>query len=500
MYISESVPFLSAREESEFLTGVKSLNQPKYYLLALIMLDTGARVSQAISLRVKDFNFTKPTVFIKRMKNRGKDEVREMPLTRRIVEATAEYWANLKKKPAESDYMFKAGNGAKGHIGREAVWDAFKKFGVNPHKLRHTCATKLIERGESLLVVKDFMMHSDSRVTEVYIHTSEERKRLASNRLEDAPSLFDRFKSRLFPSKAISVLPMAVGNKYHVGREKELMKLCELADKKVNSLVLGADGCGKSDILNNFKRPKVLRIDDTKELKKTLLETALYLANGDKEEIARLLDVNPEVITKWSPKRIIEDVLMKLTEPQEYTIIIDDVTNMTKANIPTLELLRGHFHMIVAAREIPIAFTSWLSNFDKIRIEPLNRAESLKLIELQSADFRDKIEDFVAFQTAVYSATNGNPRAIVEMVQRWRVEGYVRADDVQAITHTGARNEKTIAPFVVAILGCAVLYKIFVKESHEMDKEAGMFVSTVAMVLIMLSGRINSSIRQRFVR
>jgi hypothetical protein len=86
------------------------------------------------------------------------------------------------------------------------------------------------------------------------------------------------------------------------------------------------------------------------------------------------------------------------------------------------------------------------------------------------------------------------------MVQRWRVEGYVRADDIQSITHTGARKEKTIFPFIVAGLGCLILYKIYVKEAHEMDKEAGMFISTVAMVLVMLSGRINSSIRQRFVR
>lgn len=499
---SSSVAYLNAKEESTFLAGVQSLNNPKYYLLALIMVDCGLRVSEAISLRVKDFNFAKPSLKVNSLKKRKETAAVELPMTKRIVLAAAEFWAHVKKKPAENEYMFKAGNGAEGkHIRRETVFEAFKKFGVNPHKLRHTCATKLIESGTSLLVVKDILRHSDSRITEVYIHTSEARKQAAINSLERS-TLYERVRERLFPSRAVHVLPVSIGvNKFHVGREVEFKKLTELADKKVNTLLLGSQGSGKSHILDNFKCEKMMRIDDTKDFKKVLANMVLHLCQGDKADIAQLLnlDSRPECITKLSVKSSML-LLTQLTEPQEYTLIIDDVTNLTKANVPTLEALRSHFHVVAAAREIPISLTSWLTNFEKLRIENLNRPESIELIKRSSEDFREKIEDVTAFQTAVYSATNGNPLAITEMVQRWRVEGYVRADSIQAITHTGARSERNFAPIILGVLAVCALWKFYLKEASEADKEAGMLFGGAAILILMFSGKIGSAVRTRFVR
>lgn len=499
---SSTVAYLNAKEESTFLAGVQSLNNPKYYLLALIMVDCGLRVSEAISLRVKDFNFAKPSLKVNSLKKRKETAAVELPMTKRIVLAAAEFWAHVKKKPAENEYMFKAGNGAEGkHIRRETVFEAFKKFGVNPHKLRHTCATKLIESGTSLLVVKDILRHSDSRITEVYIHTSEARKQAAINSLERS-TLYERVRERLFPSRAVHVLPVSIGtNKFHVGREVEFKKLAELADKKVNTLLLGSQGTGKSHILDNFKCEKMMRIDDTKDFKKVLANMVLHLCQGDKADIAQLLELDsrPECITKLSVKSSMI-LLTQLTEPQEYTLIIDDVTNLTKANVPTLEALRSHFHVVAAAREIPISLTSWLTNFEKLRIDNLNRPESMKLIQLQSDDFKNKIEDITAFQTAVYSATNGNPLAIVEMVQRWRVEGYVRADSIQAITHTSARSERSIMPFVLIGLACVVVVKFIAKEGDESNKEMYGILGSIALVALMLFTRLGSSIKTRFVR
>ena len=501
MFENRTVAYLNAKEEAVFLDALKT---PKYLFIALLLDDCFMRVSEAVSLKVKDFNFQGKLVYVKSLKKRGKKNVvREVPMTRRVLDAAAAYWQTLKEKPKADDYIFPAGNGAEeGHASRKTVWAVFKKKGgVNPHKLRHTGATRLIENGVSILVARDLLGHDSSRVTEVYTHTSRERAQNAVASIERS-TLYERVKTRLFPDKKIFVLPLSVGvNKYYVGREVEISRLHELTDKRVNVLNLGSQGIGKSALTDNFTYPKLIRIDDTKDFKKVLANMVLHLAQGDKADLAMMmnLDSRPECITKLSVKANML-LLTQLTEPQEYTLVIDDVTNVTKASIPTLEALRGHFHMIVNAREIPIAMTSWLTNFERLRLEPLKRPEALKLITLQSEDFKANIEDVTAFQTAVYSATNGNPLAIVEMVQRWRVEGYVRADSIQAITHTSARSERNFAPVILGVVAICALWKFYLKEASEADKEAGMLFGGAAILLLMFSGKIGSAVRTRFVR
>jgi integrase/recombinase XerD len=499
MFENRNVAYLNAKEETAFLSSVQALNSPKYYLLALLMVDCGLRVSEAISLRMKDFNFQKPTVFVTSLKKRKKTGAVELPLTKRIVNAAADLWVTMKRRPEPDEYMFNGGNATEGkHIHRATVFKVFKSFDVNPHKLRHTCATKLIESGTPLLVVKDLLRHSDSRVTEVYIHTSEERK-LAAIKSIEKESVFASIRERLFPSKKVHVLPVAIGNtKYHVGREKEMSKLTELHEKRINVILLGRQGIGKSHILDNFKTPKMLRIDDCAEFKKTLANMVVHLAENECKDKIELMQIDTDVITKGSVKRSVE-LLKQLTEEREYTIVIDDCSRLTPPSIKILEELRSHFHMIVAARSVPISSASWLTNFEKINIEPLKRAEATELIKLSCADFKNQIEDVEAFKNHVYESTCGVPLAIHEMCQRYRVEKFVRAEDIQAIVHSGAKNGKSFVPILLMLLGCIVVGKFYAKEAMQDDKEAFMIFGAGAMILLMFGRSIFAATKRRFV-
>ena len=499
IYKSEKVAYLNAKEEAAFLANVQALQNPKYYLLALIMVDCGLRISEAISLRVKDFNFQKPSLFVKSLKKRNEKAAVELPMTKRVVAAAAEFWTNVKFKPKPDDYMFNAGNATEGkHLHRATVFKVFKKFSVNPHKLRHTCATKLIEEGHSLLVVKDILRHSKTGVTEVYIHTSEERKRAAIASLEKS-TWYERTKERLFPAKNIHVLPVSIGNtKYHVGRKAEFDKLESLYQKRVNVLLLGPQGIGKTHILDNFKAEKLLRIDDCSEFKKTLANILVHLMEGDKAEMFELMQIDRDVITKTSVKRTVE-MLKQVTEPQEYTIIIDDASKLTPTSVKILEELRTHFHMIVAARQVAISNASWLTNFEKINIEPLKRAEATELIRLSYNDFSNQIEDVEAFKNHIYESTNGVPLAIQEMTQRYRVEKFVRADEITAITHTGTKKGKSFVPVLLMALACVVIGKFYAKEAMQDDKEAFMIFGAGAMILLMFGRTIFTATKRRLV-
>ena len=67
----------------------------------------------------------------------------------------------------------------------------------------------------------------------------------------------------------------------------------------------------------------------------------------------------------------------------------------------SLEKLKNHFHIIAAARQIKIAHASFLSNFQKVELGPLKRAECLKLISHLSRGFRHRIEDYETFKNHI---------------------------------------------------------------------------------------------------
>ena len=56
-------------------------------------------------------------------------------------------------------------------------------FNVTPHRLRHSFATRLIERGAQLDEVRDLLGHESIATTQVYVYTSAERLRTAIDRL-----------------------------------------------------------------------------------------------------------------------------------------------------------------------------------------------------------------------------------------------------------------------------------------------------------------------------
>ena len=223
-----------------------------------------------------------------------------------------------------------------------------------------------------------------------------------------------------------------------------------------------------------LQHEKILRLDNFQGVKSTIGNMLLELYNGNKEKIIQLLtedaDIN-KLITKDSVPNLI-NLLIKTTTQNEYTLIIDDITAVTPAGVTALEKLKNHFHIIAAARQIKMSHASFLSNFQKVEIKPLNRVEATQLIMQVSKPMLHRIEDIETYKNHVYDQTNGNPLFIIELIERFSKEPVISIDHIRDIRHTAALKEIDMSiPVVIGFSSLMILRYI----GGEFDDDSGAF-------------------------
>lgn len=158
--------YLSPVEEAALLVAIGrrcSEDRPEWiYLRALVpvLLDTGMRLGEALALRPGDL--TKEGLTLRHGETKS-TRGRHVPMTPR----------------AQAGVILMLASGVHGKIRADGVFQRFKLAckdagieGVNLHTLRHTCASRLVQSGVSLYVVKEWLGHSTISVTERYAHLS----------------------------------------------------------------------------------------------------------------------------------------------------------------------------------------------------------------------------------------------------------------------------------------------------------------------------------------
>ena len=135
---------------------------------------TGTRISELSNLKIKDVDFYSNTILIKGKGNK----TRVVPLHPLLKEKIEEY-LNVRNllKSKDTDLLF-VGNSKKGGISvrqlRNIVYKYTSIIGsrLNPHGLRHTFATHLLDDGNDIRVIQEILGHSSIATTQKYIHTS----------------------------------------------------------------------------------------------------------------------------------------------------------------------------------------------------------------------------------------------------------------------------------------------------------------------------------------
>jgi integrase len=177
------VRWLTRDEEAEVVARFRHLGRPRMALLVEWLADTGMRVGEALRLRWEDLNAVGDMLVATVWESKSGSS-RSVPLTtrcRRVVE--------------EMD-RGRAGDGPFTRISQ----DAFNKEWVLvrrdlgkadddqfvPHALRHTCASRMVQAGVELLVVRELLGHKTLSVTLRYSHLAPRNLRDAVRTLEGA--------------------------------------------------------------------------------------------------------------------------------------------------------------------------------------------------------------------------------------------------------------------------------------------------------------------------
>jgi integrase/recombinase XerD len=145
-----------------------------------LMYSTGIRVSELCGIRVTDLKMDPGCL---RCVGKG-DKERIVPVGRQALD-TVQHYMHVSRprllRNAISPFLFLTPRGKS--LNRIAFWALLAAYGrkaglrksLNPHMLRHSFATHLLDRGADLRSVQMMLGHSDISTTQIYTHVVEER-------------------------------------------------------------------------------------------------------------------------------------------------------------------------------------------------------------------------------------------------------------------------------------------------------------------------------------
>ncbi len=152
-----------------------------------LMYATGVRVSELVSLKLGDINMDMGYI---RCFGKGSKE-RIVPMGGTAQNALLDYLDRARPKilkRAVEDTLFLNHHGRK--MTRQGFWliiqEAAHRVGiktsVNPHMLRHSFATHLLDHGADLRSVQEMLGHADITTTQIYTHVTRTRLKEVYNK------------------------------------------------------------------------------------------------------------------------------------------------------------------------------------------------------------------------------------------------------------------------------------------------------------------------------
>src|SRR3989338_36773 len=169
--VSEKIPIVLTKDEIKKLAN--SIENQKHKLMIELLYSSGLRVSELVNLTVKDLDIENSYGWVRRGKgNKDRLFIIAESLKPKIIRLISEknlspencFFSNNKKEKytTRTIQQILKKSSRKSKIGKN----------VNPHALRHSFATHLIENGYSVSEVQGLLGHKSPETTLIYLHTA----------------------------------------------------------------------------------------------------------------------------------------------------------------------------------------------------------------------------------------------------------------------------------------------------------------------------------------
>ena len=158
--------------------GLK-IDDPRDHAMMELLYSCGLRASELTGLNVDDVDLAGEEVRV--MGKGGKQRI--LPLGRKARDAIVSY-LRVRRKPAGGDAQSALFLNYRGgrlsarslqRIVRKHLIKVARASGTNPHILRHTFATHMLERGADLRAVQELLGHVSLSTVQIYTHLTTKR-------------------------------------------------------------------------------------------------------------------------------------------------------------------------------------------------------------------------------------------------------------------------------------------------------------------------------------
>lgn len=181
------LPQVLSLDEVEALLAAPDRTTPEGHRDAAmleVLYATGMRVTELVNIRLREVDLAQGVM---RVVGKGSKQ-RLVPfgevaqeIMRAYLEGTRPALLASAGGPGATPALFVTRRG--GPMTRQGFWKNIKRYAItagidweiSPHKLRHSFATHLLERGADLRIVQALLGHADISTTEIYTHVAKTR-------------------------------------------------------------------------------------------------------------------------------------------------------------------------------------------------------------------------------------------------------------------------------------------------------------------------------------
>ena len=288
-----------------------------------------------------------------------------------------------------------------------------------------------------------------------------------------------------------------------IGRQTELDQLQRYLDRSIDTLLLGIVGIGKSHLLSRLQGEFVLRLDRLTPVRQAMIDLAQQLHQrgclqiepttnqaqsqptdpGESVPVPAITtpeigeqalatpakkppekrdqaDATPALgaalgidfsdVKKQHSRTSVQGwvrMILDSIEKDQWTLIIDDLSDLTASTGRILDQLAARFTILAALHQVKKPHEKHFWRFERLDIQPLPTDDARQLIRQAAAGV--EIEDQRLFETHLLQKSAGNPRAILESVERLKKEPAITRQSVRELSHAGGQKQIDLTPVVV---------------------------------------------------